>query len=70
MSTLKIKDPDAPLKVEAAQVPPALHGNHSMTPRQIDLTSNINPATGAPYVQVGPRPLGGQISPPPSRNFK
>lgn len=31
--------------------------------------STIDPATGYPYIQAGPRPAS-QISPPPTRNFK
>jgi hypothetical protein len=58
----------------AAQLPPKVHGSFSlngvpiMAP-QVNVNENINPATGLPYAQVGPRPKT-QISPPPSRNFR
>lgn len=73
MATLTIRKKDGS-EVEVAatgvQAPPALHGNHALTPRQIDLAQNINPATGLPYAQVVQPQKGGQISPPPSRNFR
>jgi len=71
MTTLTLKKKDGTeveVSATTVQAPAALHGDHSLTPRQVDLAANINPATGAPYIQVGNRPVS-QISPPPSRRF-
>lgn len=71
MTTLTLRKKDgSEVDVQAStlQIPAALHGDHSLTPRQVDLSANINPATGSPYIQVGSRPQS-QISPPPSRRF-
>lgn len=57
----------------APQLPPAVHGSFSlggipMIAPGVNLSENINPANGLPYVQVGERPKT-IISPPPSRYF-
>jgi hypothetical protein len=71
MVTLTVRKKDGSeveVKASTLQIPAALHGDHSLTPRQVSISADINPATGAPYTQVGPRPAT-QISPPPSRRF-
>jgi hypothetical protein len=57
----------------APQLPPRAHGSFGLNgipliAPQVNLAEHINPATGAPYAQIGPRPVT-QISPPPSRRF-
>jgi hypothetical protein len=66
-------DPSAPVSA-APQLPPAIHGSFGLNgvpliAPGVSLGQHVNPATGLPYVQVGPRPAT-QISPPPSRNFR
>jgi hypothetical protein len=76
MTTLTITKKNgetAEVSATTVQAPPAKLGQHTlngipMIASQIDVNQSINPATGAPYVQVGPRQAT-QISPPPSRRF-
>lgn len=58
----------------AIQVAASVHGKFGLNgipllAPQVNLNEVVNPATGLPYVQVGPRPTT-QISPPPTRNFR
>lgn len=73
MTTLTIQKKDgsvAEVKAEPLQVPGKKWGDHSLTPNQINVNANINPATGQPFAQVMDAPRGGMISPPPTRNFR
>lgn len=77
MATLTIKRKDGTedeVEASGVQTPPARLGQHSLNGIQmiatlVDVNQNINPADGKPYAQVMSRPLGGMISPPPSRRF-
>lgn len=57
------------------QLPAKAHGSFSLNgipliAPGVDVTANINPASGLPFAQVTTAPKGGMISPPPSRNFR
>lgn len=63
MTTLTIRKKDgteAEVQAEGVQVPPAQHGSLTlngvalMAP-QVDFNQSVNPATGKPYIQAGPR---------------
>lgn len=60
--------------IASIQAPPKVHGSFSLNGIPVLMPGivppNINPATGLPYSQVMPPQLGGQISPPPSKNFR
>lgn len=79
MTTLTLTKKDgSEVEVQAStvQAPGARLGQHSLNGHLMIASpvvpgapvGDINPATGAFYTQVGPRPAT-QISPPPSRRF-
>lgn len=78
MTTLTIRKKDGTeveVQAEGVQAPPAKLGQHSLNgivmiaSPDINPGDTINPATGAPYAQVGLR-APTQISPPPTKNFR
>lgn len=53
------------------QAPPNVHGSFTLNGIPVmasPIKADIDPRTGAPYIQPGPRPST-MISPPPSRRF-
>ena len=63
MATLTIRKKDgteAEVSASTVQTPPAKLGQHTlngipMIASGVDVNQTVNPATGTPYVQVGPR---------------